>query len=103
MTPLEQAAASDRLWRALLAFRVAQAALVVADQELEGLPAAEPKGRAARRMVRALHAPLERHLRIAATEVVAAFAAYFATGQIAPAEDRRLFTEAARIYAEAMV
>jgi hypothetical protein len=96
MTHQEEAAATDRLRRALLAFRSAQTLLLTAERKLKGLPAEEieafwaaPGGR------------IERHVATTAAEVVEAFKAFSATGQVAPAADRHLVTEAKRVLAEA--
>jgi len=96
MTHQNEAVATDRLRRALLAFRSAQGLLLAAERKLKGLPAEEveafwaaPGGR------------IERHVVMAATQLVDAFAAYSVTGQVASAEDRHLVTEAKRVLAEA--
>jgi hypothetical protein len=95
MTHQEEAAATDRLRRALLAFRSAQTLLLTTERKLKGLPAekieafwAAPGGR------------IERHVRTTAEEVVEAFKMFSATGQVAPAADRHLVTEAQRHLAE---
>jgi hypothetical protein len=95
MTHHEEAAATDRLRRALLAFRNAQSLLLAAERKLKGLPAEEieafwsaPGGR------------IERHVQAAAAEVVEAFKAFSAAGLVAPAADRHLVTEAQRHLAE---
>jgi hypothetical protein len=95
VTAQEQAVVTDRLRRALLAFRAAQNQLLQAHRRLKSLSAAEvdtfwagPGGR------------LERHLQITATEVVAAFKVFSAAGLIASAEDRHRITEAQRYLAE---
>jgi hypothetical protein len=44
---------------------------------------------------------IERHVAIAAAQLVEAFAAFSATGQVAAAEDRHLVTVTKRVLAEA--
>ena len=91
----DQAIATDRLRRALLAFRAAQNLLLQAHRRIKGQSAEEveafwlaPGGR------------IERHVQTAATEVVAAFRVFSAAGLIASAEDRHHVTEAQRHLAE---
>jgi hypothetical protein len=91
MTHHDEVIATDRLRRALLAFRTAQGLLLAANRRFKGLPAEEveafwsaPGGR------------IERHVQAAAAEVVAAFEAFSTAGLVAGATDRHLITEAQR-------
>jgi hypothetical protein len=94
MTHQEETAA-DRLRRALLAFKAAQALLLTAERKLKGLPVEEVEAFWA-----APGRRIERQVATAATQVIEAFAAFSAAGQVASAEDRHLVTEAKRVLAE---
>ena len=90
MSTKDHAAATDRLRRALLAFRTAQGLVLQAHRRLKGLPQAEadafwdsPPGR-----------HVEAALRATARELVAAFARFSAAGLVAEAADRHLVTRA---------
>ena len=94
MTAQDQAAATDRLRRALPAFQAALN-LLGAERRLKGLPRAEADafwdgpGRRVEATVRA-----------AAAEAVAAFKQFSAAGLVAGAGDRHLVTQAQRHLAE---
>ncbi len=96
MTAQDQAAATDRLRRALLAFQAALNLLLGAERRLKGLPQAEVDvfwdGRQGRRV--------EATVQAAATEAVAAFQQFSAAGLVAGASDRHLVTQAQRYLAE---
>jgi hypothetical protein len=96
----QERANTDRLRNALLAFQTAQKALLAAERKLRDSSSAEPKGCVGQRMLSALHVPFERHVEIAATEVVAAVMALSEAGQIASAEDQRHISEAKRYLAQ---
>ena len=92
MTAEDRAAVTDRLRRALLAFRTAQGLVLQAHRRLKGRPPAEadafwagPPGRR-----------VEATLRATARELVAAFARFSAAGLGAEAADRHLVTQAQR-------
>jgi hypothetical protein len=91
MTVHDEAAATNRLRRALLAFQAAQTAFLSAHRKLKGLPQAEADALWAGPGRR-----LEADLRATATEVVAAFKAFSAAGLVAAASDRHLVTQAQR-------
>jgi hypothetical protein len=95
MTHQDEAAATNRLRRALLAFQTAQTHLLGAHRRLKVLPQAEVdafwKGRGRRD---------EANMRAAAAEVVAAFEQFSAAGLVADATDRHLVTQAQRHLAE---
>jgi NAD(P)H-hydrate repair Nnr-like enzyme with NAD(P)H-hydrate dehydratase domain len=91
MTARDQAAATDRLRRALLVFRGAQSLGLEAHRRLKGQPQervdafwAGPGRRA------------EANMRAAAAEVVAAFKEFSAAGLVADAADRHAVTQAQR-------
>ena len=94
MTHQDEAAATDRLRRALLAFQAALN-LLGAERRLKGLPRAEVDafwdGQGRR---------IEATVRAAATEAVAAFKQFSAAGLVAGAADRHLVTQAQRHLAE---
>ena len=91
----DQAAATDRLRRALLAFQAALNLLLGAERRLKGLPQAEVDvfwdGQGRR---------VEATARAAAAEAVAAFQQFSAAGLVADATDRHLVTQAQRHLAE---
>ena len=91
----EAAATTDRLRRALMAFRTAQNQLLGAHRRLKGLPQAEVEA-----FWRGPGRRLEAGMRTAATEVVAAFQQFSAAGLVAGAADRHLVTQAQRHLAE---
>ena len=95
MTAQDQAAATDRLRRALLAFQAALNLLLGAERRLKGLPQAEVdafwNGQGRRD---------EAAMRSTAAEVVAAFRQFSAAGLVAGATDRHLVTQAQRHLAE---
>ena len=95
MTVQDQAAATERLRRALLAFQAALNLLLEAERRLKGLPQSELdafwKGQGRR---------VEATVRAAATEAVAAFKRFSAAGLVAGASDRHLVTQAQRYLAE---
>ena len=95
MTHQDEAAATDRLRRALLAFQAAQNHLLDAHRRLKALPPTEVDafwGGPGRR--------LEAAMRATAAEVVAAFKQFSAAGLVAGASDRHLVTQAQRHLAE---
>ena len=95
MTDQDQAAATDRLRRALLAFQAALNLLLGAERRLKGLPQAEVdafwNGQGRR---------VEATVLATATEAVAAFKQFSAAGLVAAASDRHLVTQAQRHLAE---
>ena len=95
MTHQDEAAATDRLRRALLAFRITQNHLLGAHRRLEELPPGEVDA-----FWRGPGRRLEADVRATATEVVAAFQRFSAAGLVAEAADRHLVTRAQRYLAE---
>ena len=95
MTHQDEAAATDRLRRALLAFQAAQNGLLAANRRLKGLPPAEVDA-----FWRGPGCRLEAAMRATATEAVAAFQRFSAAGLVAGAGDRHLVTQAQRHLAE---
>ena len=95
MTHQDEAAATDRLRRALLAFRTTQNHLLGAHRRLKGLPPAEVDA-----FWRGQGRRLEAGMRAAAAELVAAFQRFSAAGLVAGAADRHLVTQAQRHLAE---
>ena len=95
MTPQDQAVATDRLRRALLAFQTAQNHLLDAERRLKGLPQAAEDA-----FWKGLGRRLEANMRATATEAVAAFKQFSAAGLVAAASDRHLVTNAQRHLAE---
>jgi hypothetical protein len=95
MTHRDEAVAVDRLRRALLAFRTAQILFLSAHRRLKALPQGEVEA-----FWNGPGRRVEVNMRIAATEVVAAFKAFSAAGLVADGKDRRLVTEAQRYLAE---
>jgi hypothetical protein len=95
VTARDQAAATDRLRRALLAFQAALNLLLGAERRLKGLPQAEVdafwNGQGRR---------VEATVLATATEAVAAFKQFSAAGLVADAGDRHLVTQAQRHLAE---
>lgn len=95
VTVQDQAAATDRLRRALLAFQAALNLLLKAERRLKGLPQAE---------VGAFWEGQGRHVeaavRTAATASVAAFKRFSAAGLVASAGDRHLVIQAQRHLAQ---
>ena len=96
MTALrDEAAATDRLRRALLAFQAAQGRFLAAHRQTKALSPAE-----AERFWTTRGGPIEAAQRAAATELVAAFGAFSAAGLVAGAGDRHLVNQAQRHLAE---
>ena len=95
MTHQDEAAVTDRLRRALLAFQTAQNQLLGAHRRLQELP---PAGVDA--FWRGPGHRLEAGTRTAAAEVAAAFQRFSRAGLVAGAADRHLVTEAQRHLAE---
>ena len=95
MTTQDQAAVTDRLRRALLAFQAALNLLLDAERRLKGLPQVEVDtfwdGQGRR---------VEATVLATATEAVAAFKQFSAAGLVAAAGDRHLVTQAQRYLAE---
>ena len=95
MMPADQAAATDRLRRALLAFQSAQSLSLTAHRQLKTLPQPEVEvfwdGPGRR---------IEATMRSASAEVVAAFKTFSAAGLVAAAGDRHIVTAAQRYLAE---
>ena len=92
----DEAAARERLRRALLAFRAAQARLLAAHREAKALASRDE----AERFWATRGGEVEAAQRAAARHVVAAFAAFSAAGLVAGAADRHLVSEARRLLAE---
>ena len=82
---------TGRLQRALETFQNANALLLTAHRKLKGLPPEEVD-----RFWMASGTRLEAHVNAAATEVLAAFKAFSATGLVASGHDRRLVNDAQR-------
>jgi hypothetical protein len=95
MTHQDEAAATDRLRRALLAFQTAQNHLLGAERRLKELPQAKVDA-----FWKGLGRRLEANMRATATEAVAAFQQFSAAGLVADAPDRHLVTQAQRHLAE---
>ena len=95
MSHQDGATATDRLRRALLAFRTTQNQLLGAHRRLKGLPPAEVDA-----FWRGQGRRLEAGMRAAAAELVAAFQRFSAAGLVAEAADRHLVTQAQRHLAE---
>jgi hypothetical protein len=95
MTAQDQAAATNRMRRALLAFHGAQTLLLKSHRDLKSRSAEEVEGFWA-----GLGAKLEQHVQATAAEVVAAFRVFSAARLVASAEDRHHVTEAQRHVAE---
>jgi hypothetical protein len=95
MTHHDEAVATDRLRRALLAFRTAQTFLLAAHRQIKTSPPAEMEtfwigpGR-----------HIEGNMRATATEVGMAFKAFSATGLVADDDDLHRMTEARRYLAK---
>ncbi len=87
--------ATDRLRRALSAFRTAQNQLLGVHRRLKALPQAEVDA-----FWRGQGRRLEATMRATATEVAAAFKQFSAAGLVADAADRHLVTQAQRHLAE---
>jgi hypothetical protein len=95
MTHHDEAAATDRFRRGLLAFRTAHSHSLAAHRRLKDLPQAEVEAfwdGPGRR--------IEANTRATAAEVAAAFKAFSAAGLVADATDRHLVTAAQRHLAE---
>ena len=96
MNPKDQAATTDRLRRALLAFRSVQSFFLESHRRLKGQPKAEVdaywNGPGRR---------VEANLRATAAELVAAFKAFSTAGLVARAADRHAVTQAERHLREA--
>jgi hypothetical protein len=95
MTHRDEATATDRLRRGLLAFRTARLHSLAAHRQLKELPPAEVEvfwNGPGRR--------IEANTRTTAAEVAAAFKAFSAAGLVADATDRHLVTAAQRHLAE---
>ena len=95
MTTHDQTAATDRLRRALSAFRTAQNHLLGAERRLKGLPQTKVDA-----FWNGLGHRLEANMQATATEVVAAFQQFSAAGLVAGATDRHLVNQAQRHLAE---
>jgi hypothetical protein len=95
VTPENEAAATNRLRRALSAFQAAQTHLLGAERRLKALPQARVDA-----FWKGLGRRLEANLRTTATEVVAAFQQFSAAGLVAAATDRHFVTQAQRHVAE---
>ena len=95
MSAQDQAAATDRLRRALPAFQAAQNSLLGAHRRLKELPQAEVDA-----FWRGQGRRLEAAMRATAAEAVAAFRQFSAAGLVAGASDRHLVTQAQRHLAE---
>ena len=101
MTHQDEAAATDRLRRALSAFQSAQNRLLGAHRRLKELPPAEVdafwdgEGRRLEATMRATAAAV-----VAAFERFSAFECFSAAGLVADAADRHLVTQAQRHLAE---
>ena len=95
MTHQDEAAVTDRLRRALLAFQAALNLLLGAERRLKGLPQAAEDA-----FWKGLGRRLEANMRATATEAVAAFKQFSAAGLVADAGDRHLVTQAQRHLAE---
>jgi len=91
----DQAAATDRLRRALLEFQTAQSFLINAQRRMKVLPQAQVDA-----YWSGPGCEVEAAMRIAATNVVVAFKVFSAAGLVAGAADRRLITAAQRHLAE---
>ncbi|MBL6459432.1 hypothetical protein JMJ55_29390 [Belnapia sp. T6] len=87
MTIAEQASATNRMRRALLAFQTAKIAFLIARRRFKALPEAEVN-------------QLKATLRLTATEVDAAFKMFSAAGLVTDDKDQRSITEAQRYLAE---
>jgi hypothetical protein len=96
VTAAGEAAAADRLRRALAAFRAAQARFLAAHREARALASRDE----AERFWATRGGGVEAAQRAAAREVVAAFRAFSAAGLVADAADRHLVSEAQRHLAE---
>lgn len=83
----EQAAATNRMRRALLAFQAAKSAFLIARRRLQAVPEAEGN-------------QLKATLRLTAAEVDAAFKVFSAAGLVVNAGDQRSITEAQQYLAE---
>jgi hypothetical protein len=92
----DEAAATDRLRRALLAFRAAQARFLAAHRKAKALASADE----VERFWATQGGGIEAAQRAAAAEVAAAFKAFSAAGLVAEAADRHLVSEAQRLLAE---
>ena len=92
----DRARVTDRLRRALLAFRAAQARLLGARRRAKALASQDE----ADRFWATRGGGIEAARRAAAAEVVAAFAAFSAAGLVTDAADRHLVSEAQRHLAE---
>ena len=95
MTHHDELVATDRLRRALLAFRSAHSHSLAAHRRLRDLPQVDVEA-----FWNGPGRRLEANMRTTATEVVAAFKAFSAAGLVAAAGDRHLVTEARRYLAE---
>jgi hypothetical protein len=91
-----EAAATDRLRRALLAFRAAQARFLAAHRKAKALASAHE----VERFWATQGSRIEAAQRAAAAEVAAAFKAFSAAGLVADAADRHLVSEAQHLLAE---
>ena len=96
MTAADRARATDRLRRALLAFRAAQTRFLAAHREAKVLASPDE----VERFWATRGGGIEAAQRAAAREVVAAFRAFSAAGLVADAADRHLVSEAQRHLAE---
>jgi hypothetical protein len=96
VTVRDAAAAADRLRRALLAFRAAQARLLEVHREAKALASPAEVDR----LWGSRGGGVEAAQRAAAAEVDAAFRVFSAAGLVAGASDRHLVTEARRQLAD---
>jgi hypothetical protein len=95
MTHRDQAVATDRLRRALLAFQTAQSLTLSTHRQLKALPQVEVDAfwdGPGRRV--------EANMRLVATALVATFKAFSVAGLVVGAGDRHLVTQAQRHLAE---
>ena len=91
MTRQDEAGATDRMRRALLAFESAQMLLVAARRRVQGQPTEKIEA-----FWLASGGRTERHVHATATELIAAFQAFSAAGLVADADDQRLVAQAQR-------
>ncbi len=95
MDPQDQIVVTDRLRRALVAFRTAESLLLVAHRRLKAVPQTE--------MDAFWDGPgrrIEANVQATATALIVAFKAFSAAGLVAGAVDRHLVTQAQRCLAE---
>jgi hypothetical protein len=95
MTHHDEAVATDRLRRGLLAFRAAHLRSLATHRQLKEMPQAEVEG-----FWNGPGRRIEANTRTTAAEVAGAFKAFSVAGLVADAADRHLVTEAQRCLAE---